>query len=324
MITDIITLSAERHTTLELFVIENSPEFQNGRKRPAVLICPGGGYAYLSDREAAPIALRYAAMGFHAFVLRYGINEFAVAPGPLKDIAGAMKLIKDHSDEWRVDKDAVFVSGFSAGAHVAAQLGVFYDNKELLPEYADDTESIRPAGMILGYPVLDLTETVTKIDLGMQPGMTPEEFKFDQKHPKMPLDKMFVFDEKENRYFVNFRAAMNAYIFDGPYTDEQEQFYSLNNHIKSTTPPTFIWHVSGDGLIYTANSLKFALKLYECGVDYELHIYEGGQHGIALADYVTANDWSQFYEPAAGWHALSVDWINRLTGFKETVKKACV
>ena len=72
MITDIITLSEERHTTLELFILENSPEFQDGRKRPAVLICPGGGYAYLSDREAAPIALRYAAMGFHAFVLRYG------------------------------------------------------------------------------------------------------------------------------------------------------------------------------------------------------------------------------------------------------------
>ena len=36
------------------------------RKRPAVLICPGGGYEDLSDREGEPIAMRMNAAGFHA------------------------------------------------------------------------------------------------------------------------------------------------------------------------------------------------------------------------------------------------------------------
>lgn len=34
----------------------------------AVVICPGGGVFDCSDKEAEPVALRFAAMGYHAFV----------------------------------------------------------------------------------------------------------------------------------------------------------------------------------------------------------------------------------------------------------------
>ncbi len=57
--------------TLATYVWMDSPDLLAGKKRPAVLICPGGGYFNCSDREAEPIALRFAAMGYHAFVLRY-------------------------------------------------------------------------------------------------------------------------------------------------------------------------------------------------------------------------------------------------------------
>ena len=44
-------------------------------KRPAVLIFPGGGYEYCSDREGEPIALQYLALGYAAFVVTYSCNE---------------------------------------------------------------------------------------------------------------------------------------------------------------------------------------------------------------------------------------------------------
>jgi acetyl esterase/lipase len=56
--------------TLTTYVPDNSPERLNGSKRPAVLVCPGG-YIRCSDREARPVALRFVAMGYQAFVLRY-------------------------------------------------------------------------------------------------------------------------------------------------------------------------------------------------------------------------------------------------------------
>ena len=40
------------------------------RKRRAVIVVPGGGYEFVSEREAEPVALKFAGAGFAAFVLR--------------------------------------------------------------------------------------------------------------------------------------------------------------------------------------------------------------------------------------------------------------
>ena len=319
MLHETITLSEDRNVTLTTYLIEDQLEYQHSITRPIIVICPGGGYSFLSEREAEPVALKYVAAGFHAAVLRYGINEHAVAPGPLKDLAGAVSYIRKHSDEWMVDRDSVIIMGFSAGAHVAGQLGVFWNREELLPEYKEDFSEIRPNGMILCYPVLDLHASCSFLDIGIKPGEKPEDIPFGQKHPKMPLSKMFIMNEAEERYFIDFEAAMNAYIFDGEYTAEQEDFYSLQNQVTKDTCPTFLWHCDGDGLIYPTNSLDFTSALKKHNVSAELHLYAEGGHGISLADYRTAGDRWQNYPYAASWITHSVDWVNRLTGFAEKI-----
>jgi len=59
--------------TLTTYLLDDSPDFQTGKRKPAVLILPGGGYLGTSDREAEPIAVFFAAQGYHAFVLRYAV-----------------------------------------------------------------------------------------------------------------------------------------------------------------------------------------------------------------------------------------------------------
>lgn len=51
------------------------------KKRPAVLLCPGGGYRTLSTREDQPIAMKYLAAGFHVFVLHYSLAAGCVSSG---------------------------------------------------------------------------------------------------------------------------------------------------------------------------------------------------------------------------------------------------
>lgn len=313
------TLSEERNVTLTGYFLDDHVEFQHGVKRPVIVVCPGGGYAYLSEREADPIALKYMSMGFHAVVLRYGVKEYAVAPGPLQDIASAVAFLRENAEELYIDKDSVFVCGFSAGGHVAAQLGVFWNNEELLPEYKGKYELIKPNGMILGYPVIDLRASTKDMDIGATLDMKLEDLRIDQMHPDIPKERIFVRNEKAGKYLVDFEVAMNAYIFGGEYTDEQEDQYCLQRYVTRDTPPAFIWHCAGDGLIYPSNSLDFARALQTAGVDFELHIYNGGDHGIATADYMTRNDYNQFYEPAEGWMDLSVSWINRVSGYKDRI-----
>ena len=131
----------------------------------------------------------------------------------------------------------------------------------------------------------------------------------------MPLSEMIVMDEKEGRYFINFEKSMNAYIFDGMYTPEQEDFYSLQNQVSSDTPPAFIWHAGGDGLISPTNSLDLASALYKHGIPVELHLYDGGNHGISLADHTTAGCPNDYYPYAKSWMQHSIDWILSRSGF---------
>ena len=61
----------EKEPVFTGYILKNYDEYCKGRKRPAVIICPGGGYAYTSDREATPMATEFLAAGMSAFVLRY-------------------------------------------------------------------------------------------------------------------------------------------------------------------------------------------------------------------------------------------------------------
>ena len=59
---------------LYTYFLDNSIEMNINRKRPVVVICPGGGYTMTSDREAEPIAMQYLAKGYHSVILRYSVE----------------------------------------------------------------------------------------------------------------------------------------------------------------------------------------------------------------------------------------------------------
>ena len=124
------------------------------KKRAAVLICPGGGYAYTSDREAEPIALQFNAHGYHAFVLNYSVAPRR-HPQPILDCARAMCLLRSKAEEWNIDNFKIAVCGFSAGAHLAASLGVHW-NKPLLDVDGISIGINRPDALILAYPVITM------------------------------------------------------------------------------------------------------------------------------------------------------------------------
>lgn len=123
------------------------------RRRPAVIICPGGGYEHLSDREGDPVAMQFLSMGCHAFVLHYSLAPDGF-PVSLMELAMAVSLIRSHEAEWLVDPEKIIISGFSAGGHLACSLGAFWNEELLYGPLGLSPEEIRPDGMILGYPVI--------------------------------------------------------------------------------------------------------------------------------------------------------------------------
>lgn len=123
------------------------------RRRPTVIICPGGGYEELSDREGEPVAVQMNAMGFHACVLKYSVKP-AVFPQALLELAQAVRLVRERAKEWNADAGRIIVCGFSAGGHLACSLGAFWQEAWMEEALCADRETFRPDGLILCYPVV--------------------------------------------------------------------------------------------------------------------------------------------------------------------------
>lgn len=122
----------------------------NWRRRPAVLIIPGGGYHKVSPREAEPVAMRFLARGYAVFSLQYSVAPSGF-PVSLREAAMAMAYIRSHAAELEVDPAMVAAIGFSAGGHLCGTLGTLYDAPEVRDIAAP--EVIRPDALGLCYPV---------------------------------------------------------------------------------------------------------------------------------------------------------------------------
>ncbi|MBR6954111.1 MAG: alpha/beta hydrolase [Clostridia bacterium] len=130
---------------MEIYLTDNravEPE----RERPLVLIFPGGAYAWRSDREAEPVALRLLALGIQAAVVRYSVAP-ARYPRALEEAADAVAYARANAAAWLCDPHRIAVLGFSAGGHAAAHIGLKWHQ---MPQGA----ACRPDAMILAYPVI--------------------------------------------------------------------------------------------------------------------------------------------------------------------------
>lgn len=133
------------------YVPANSPEIDPQRRRPAIVIIPGG-YEMTSDREAEPIALQYLAAGYAAFVVRYSVKPSRY-PTALVQVAQALRLIHENAENWHVDESKIALLGFSAGGHLAANVATTAGDDDLR-QFGYDPDALRPAALMLSYAVI--------------------------------------------------------------------------------------------------------------------------------------------------------------------------
>ncbi|GAB3454024.1 hypothetical protein GCM10027321_04790 [Massilia terrae] len=125
--------------------------------KTAVIICPGGGYRFLSfTREGEQYAQWLSHLGIAAFVLKYRLSDFG-HPAPLQDVLRAIRTVRAHAAQYGVAPDRIGVMGSSAGGHLAASAATLYDNPAGRTGNALDAVSARPDFVMLMYPVITMT-----------------------------------------------------------------------------------------------------------------------------------------------------------------------
>lgn len=142
----------ERKGFLKCCLLEQTGEICAERRHPAMLVIPGGGYVHTSAREAEPVALKYTAENYNAFILDYSCNE-AKYPSAFREAAMAMCYIRKNADALFVNPDCVAAVGFSAGGHLLGCISILHKSEEL--NFLGECKSfVRPDASLFIYPVV--------------------------------------------------------------------------------------------------------------------------------------------------------------------------
>lgn len=259
------------------YLHETSAEMPQRTLRPAMLVLPGGGYEFCSDREAEPIALAWFCRGYNAFVLRYSVldpvQKTPLYLQPLREAACAVATLREKAQDWNLDAHRIAVIGFSAGGHLAASLGVHWGSARLNSPLDFQGEN-RPDAMILGYPVISTRQEAGE---GWQ-------------------------------YSSQRLTALQPDWLD---------YFALEEQVKTDTTPAFLWSTTTDTCVNCDHSLRFVRALNAAGVPNELHIFGAGNHGYSLANEETGNPAVPADGHVAQWMPLAAQWLNSRFDWKE-------
>lgn len=137
----------------------------------ACIVCPGGSYFWL-DRatEGDGVARWLQSQGITAFVLEYRVGGIAGFifhhrlvvrgnryPDPLQDVQRSIQLVRERAADYGCDPSRIGVMGFSAGGHLTAMSGLFFDTDVLSETGVRAAVSLRPDFIAPIYPVVSLT-----------------------------------------------------------------------------------------------------------------------------------------------------------------------
>ena len=125
------------------------------RGRPALVIFPGGAYVTRAPHEGATIAEYFTKFGFQCFVVQYRVAPHRY-PAPQQDGFRAIQFIRTNAERFGLDPHQIATIGFSAGGHLAASVGLLYDDTTIDSSAGDeaDAQPRRPDVNGLGYPVI--------------------------------------------------------------------------------------------------------------------------------------------------------------------------
>ena len=292
------------YARLTTYLLDITPKFAV-QERPLVLVCPGGGYHFTSEREAEIVAMQFNAMGYHSAVLDYSCAP-AQFPTALLELSKSVAYLRAHAKEWCIDPDKIAVLGFSAGGHLAASLGVFW-NTEWFARIREESAAHAAAEATTAQPA-DWNSAVQYADCATAAATTAltAALTADQIRPNRIILAYPVITTGEHAH----RESINNLLGAARCTDSAWlEKMSLEKQDLSDFPPAFIWHTSYDGSVPIENSLFLVAALAKYRKPLEYHVFPGNVHGMSLANWRTRSLERPMDTPAKKWIELVHTWL---------------
>ncbi len=224
--------------------------------RPAVLICPGGGYSGKSlNAEGVLTAERLQKAGYRTFVLNYRVDPNHY-PLPQLDLLMAIKYLRANAGSLKVDPDDIMILGYSAGGHLCASTAALHESLEeelekhigkCRPAWSAAYSRIsgRPDKVCLCYPVISFLD---------------------------------------GAHDPSFQCLTGG-------DDSLREKLSVETQVTADYPKTFLWTCSDDALVSPDNTMRMAAALEKNHVAHACVVYPQGGHGCSLGIGTSAAGW---------------------------------
>jgi acetyl esterase/lipase len=242
--------SADPLQRLDLYI----PATHAGERMPVVIWIHGG--AWVAGDKAHPPAQPLLDRGFAVASLNYRLSDKHHFPAQIFDCKAALRFLRAHAAEYKLDPERFGVWGQSAGGHLVALLGTSGDIKELEGDLGNKEHSSR---------VQAVADWCGPTDLVSVDSQASPECKIDFKSPTNPIATLL-----------------------GPGRTPQEYLAaSPIKYVRRDNPPFLILHAEDDDVVPVGQARELAHALKDLQVPVLCHIAPDGGHGLGKKEFLT-------------------------------------
>lgn len=215
-----VSYGVDKEQTMDIYISQDAKKF--GNKNFTIVFIHGGGY-YVSDKYLEEKYIEpYLKKGLNVVNVNYRLKRGI--PVATEDLTNALNFLKSNNAIFQLKLDHVILSGFSAGAHIASNVGVSTNN----PEYPNKLFiGIKISGIINFSGPVDGLDVVEKVFIDNE----------------MPIMK-----EIGNALFPSS---------EGYAPRDSIARYEPITYFDKNDPPFFLWHGGKDDQIPPSTFVKF-------------------------------------------------------------------
>ena len=227
--------------TLDLFLPENA----TGAPLPVIVLIHGGGWSGGDKEGFAGTAKDLAKRGYAVASINYRLKN-NLFPAPVVDCKAAVRWLRAQAGQYKLDPKRFVVCGHSAGGHLAAFLAVTNGVREFdQGEHLDSSSDVSAAIWFAG-----VGDFVTRV---LTPGFESEA----------------AADSGESR------------LIGGPVLQNKDKALAASpiHYVSKDSAPIILFHGDTDELVPVSQAIEMYVALDRRGVQTELHILKGADHG---------------------------------------------
>jgi len=214
---------------------------------PVVVYIHGGAWKAGSKSGMPPLCTRLVQQGYFCASVEYRFSQEAVFPAQIEDCKCAIRFLRAHAKEYKINPDRIGVWGHSAGGHLVALLGTAGDARDLEGAGGWQDQSSRVQCVIDCFGPTDFT-------------VVPKGLEGVKEQMSSPVTQ----------------------LVGGPIPENKEKAAKASpiTYVTKDDPPILIMHGDQDPTVPIDQSQRFYEALKKAGVDATLHIVKGAGHGF--------------------------------------------